>query len=114
MISQRMSMRLYTERPTTTTNDWGNKSAPTYADNLSGELCWVYVKGGSERDRERDVANVYDLIVLVLPSADINEDDRVKKIEDRLGNQKYGRMKIVGIIDRHKYKEVLLSKWGGE
>jgi len=114
MIGQRLSMRLYTDRATQSTDDWGNKGVATWNSNLSGEPCYVYVKGGGEQWADRMVSNQYDLTMIVGRKADIIEYDRVSKIEDKIGNQKYGLMKIVGIISRKGHKEVSLKRWSGD
>ena len=114
MILQRMVYRLYTERATTTTNDWGTKSAPVWSDNLSGVSCWIYPTSGGQRDTQQAVKDVYQYTMVVPKDRDILDGDRVKQITDKLGNVKYGRMKIIGILDRREYKEVLLTAWSGE
>lgn len=112
MIAGRLTMRAVVQRNTATGKDaWGQPVAATW-ETIGTLRCFVYSNQSSEIVDGDKTAMVEGLRIMVRLGADLNEDDELAAVTDRLGNTMVpGRLKVEGPVQRkHTHMEAALKR----
>lgn len=115
MIAGRLTMLARVERNTATgTDSWGNPVAPAFTLLHAALPCFVYSKSGRELVDGTKTAVIEDLRIMIGRAADLEADDEITVVMDRLGRTLIpGRLKVEGAVQfKHTHREAALQRIG--
>jgi hypothetical protein len=114
VIAGRLTMRAHVERNVAAGTDaWGQPVAPNYQPHGNPLPCFVWSPGAREIHDGDKNAQLTELRGLFALGADLNENDEIAQVTDRVGKVLWfgGRLKVEGPVQfKHTHLEAALRR----
>ena len=103
----RLTMRAFIQRNSTPANDDGyGQPSPAVWDDLSTAPCYAWVTTGDVKHGEEVSLDASRYRAILPAGTDVTSDDRLEKVEDRIGTEKFGVLYIDAILQRRDHLEL--------
>ena len=108
-IKQKMIMRTTIQRQTPEKDNYGH-NRHYYTDYHFDVSCYAW-EGSEKQDyNATSKININIIKMIISKSIDIKKTDRIQYVNDRLGNELFGKMEILNVILRKDHQQLILRR----
>ena len=102
----RLTMRAFIQRNTVTPDDGYGQPSPASWTALSTTACYAWVTTGDAKHNAEVSLDASRYRAILPAGTDVTSDDRLEKVEDRIGTEKFGVLYIDAILQRRDHLEL--------